>query len=323
MVDVNQRDRHCAQYLLQNALWWIESLGVDAFRVDTWIYPDQNFLNQWSTAIHAVYPDFFIFSESWVHNEHSQQYFLDRHPTLDGAADFMMYQAWKEALEKPTTWNGGLNHFYMNLAADYLYREPENFIVFLDNHDEGRFFAKVKEDKDLYKMGLAMLYTMRGIPCLYYGTEVLMKAENDHGAMRQDFYGGWPDDAKNAFTGEGLTADEAEALAFVRELAELRKAHPVIGTGALRQWAPYNDVYAYTWSNDEEVLLVMVNRNANAQYFDLNRLGDWRNNVSTPKVLLTTKPAGVPVFPDGLQAEVEMGIYSMAPNGVTILGYRK
>lgn len=323
MVDVNQRDRHCAQYLIQNALWWIEEIGVDAFRVDTWIYPDQNFLDQWSTAIHSVYPDFFIFSESWVHNEHSQQYFLDRHPTLDGAADFMMYQAWKEALEKPTTWNGGLNHFYMNLAADYLYREPENFIVFLDNHDEGRFFAKVKEDKDLYKVGLAMLYTMRGIPCLYYGTEVLMKAENDHGAMRQDFYGGWTGDAKNAFTGEGLTSDEAEALAFVRELADLRKAHPVIGTGALRQWAPYNDVYAYAWSSDEEVLLVMVNRNGNPQYFDLNRMGDWLKEVSALEVVLESKPLGDLPSAGGLQAAVETGSYLMASNGVTILRYLK
>ena len=323
MVDVNQRDRHCTQYLIQNALWWIESIGVDAFRVDTWIYPDQNFLNQWSTAIHAVYPEFFIFSESWVHNEHSQQYFLDRHPTLDGAADFMMYQAWKEALEKPTTWNGGLNHFYMNLAADYLYKEPENFIVFLDNHDEGRFFAKVKEDKDLYKMGLAMLYTMRGIPCLYYGTEVLMKAENDHGAMRQDFYGGWPDDAKNAFTGEGLTSDEAEALAFVRDLAELRKAHPVIGTGALRQWAPYNDVYAYSWSNDEEVLLVMVNRNANPQYFGLYRMLDGLNTLDGPQVLFETKPLEGYPQTRGLQDIVDLGQYRIASNGLTILRFLK
>ena len=319
MVDVNQRDRHCAQYLVQNAIWWIESIGVDAFRVDTWIYPDQSFLNQWSTAIHAVYPDFFIFSESWVHNEHSQQYFLDQHPTLDGAADFMMYQAWKEALEKPTSWNGGLNHFYMNLAADYLYREPENFVVFLDNHDEGRFFAKVKEDKDLYKMGLAMLYTMRGIPCLFYGTEVLMRAESDHGAMRQDMFGGWEGDTKNAFTGENLTGDEAEALAFVRELADLRTAHPVIGTGSLRQWAPYNDVYAYAWYNEEELVLVLVNRSEMLQKFAAKRLHPLVADYGQPEILLETKPAHVESKGGG-PADWTEGVqgYPIAPNGLTM-----
>ena len=321
MVDVNQRDRHCAQYLVQNALWWIEMLGVDGFRVDTWIYPDQDFLDNWSAAIHAVYPEFFIFSESWVQNHHSQQYFLDRHPTLDGAADFMTYQAWKEALEKPTTWSGGLNYLYMNLASDYLYRAPENFVVFLDNHDEGRFFAKVKEDMDLYKMGLGMLYTMRGIPCLYYGTEVLMRADGDHGAMRQDMFGGWPDDTKSAFTGEGLEADEADALAFVRELAVLRESHPVIGTGTLRQWAPYNDVYAYGWRNEEETLLILVNRNPKSQGFNLERLGDWNDRSNSVEILLETKVMEGGRLTRDLKTMREEGEIEVASNGLTILRY--
>jgi hypothetical protein len=150
-----------------------------------------------------------------------------------------------------------------------------------------------------------------------------MKAENDHGAMRQDFYGGWPGDAKNAFTGEGLNPDEAEALAFVRELADLRKAHPVIGTGALRQWAPYNDVYAYAWSNDEEVLLVMVNRNANPQYFGLYRMLDGLNTLDGPQVLFETKPLEGYPQTRGLQDIVDLGQYRIASNGLTILRFLK
>jgi glycosidase len=172
-------------------------------------------------------------------------------------------------------------------------------------------------------MGLAMLYTMRGIPCLYYGTEVLMKAENDHGAMRQDHYGGWPGDTKNAFTGEGLTTDEAEALAFVRELADLRKAHHVIGTGSLRQWAPYNDVYAYSWSNDEEVLLVMVNRNADPQYVGLDRMLDGLNTFNGTQVLFETKPLEGFPHTRGLQDIDELGAYRIASNGLTILRFLK
>ena len=323
MVDVNQRDRHCAQYLVQNALWWIEAIGVDAFRVDTWIYSDQDFLNHWSTAIHAVYPDFFIFSESWVRSENAQQYFLDRHPTLDGTADFMLYAAWKEALEKPTNWSGGLNQLYANLAADYLYREPRNFVVFLDNHDEGRFFAKIKEDMDLYKMGLGMLYTMRGIPCLYYGTEVLMKAENDHGAMRQDMFGGWPGDIKNAFnpSHEGMTEDEMEALKFVRDLAALRQQHKVIGTGKFMQWVPNEAVYAYAWYDAEELLLILVNRDEKTQGFDLERLGELKEDYALDTALLETKRLKQEIPDSGTGPIFMNGRYEIASNGLSILRF--
>ena len=140
MVDINQRDERCSSYLIQNSLWWIEEVGVDAFRVDTWVYPDQNFMDNWSKQIHKVFPNFFIFSEAWVHDGSSQRFYFNEHKTLDGAADFMMYSSWKDALENPTTWNSGLNTFYINLGLDYQYKSPSKFITFLDNHDEGRFF---------------------------------------------------------------------------------------------------------------------------------------------------------------------------------------
>ena len=274
MVDINQRDERCSNYLIQNSLWWIEEVGVDAFRVDTWVYPDQNFMDNWSKQIHKVFPNFFIFSEAWVHDGSSQRFYFNEHKTLDGAADFMMYSSWKDALENPTTWNSGLNTFYKNLGLDYQYKSPSKFITFLDNHDEGRFFGKIKEDMSLYKMGVAMLYTMRGIPCLLYGTEILLKELDDHGKIREDMPGGWGEKKgdRNAFNNSGLSQDERDALSFVREMAQIRESYPLINTGSFRHWAPYDKVYAYCWYDDNEIVLILMNRSDRVEIFDMNRM---------------------------------------------------
>ena len=274
MVDINQRDERCSNYLIQNSLWWIEEVGVDAFRVDTWVYPDQNFMDNWSKQIHKVFPNFFIFSEAWVHDGSSQRFYFNEHKTLDGAADFMMYSSWKDALENPTTWNSGLNTFYKNLGLDYQYKSPSKFITFLDNHDEGRFFGKIKEDMSLYKMGVAMLYTMRGIPTLFYGTEILLKELDDHGKIREDMPGGWGEKKgdRNAFNNSGLSQNERDALSFVREMAQIRESYPLINTGSFRHWAPYDKVYAYCWYDDNEIVLILMNRSDRVEIFDMNRM---------------------------------------------------
>ena len=103
------------------------------------------------------------------------------------------------------------------------------------------------KDLDRFKLGLGMLYTLRGIPSIYYGTELLYSALDDHGAMRQDFAGGWPGDKTSGFTGQGLTADQREAQAYVRQLGALRAAHPLIGTGNFMQFTPDMGSFAYAW----------------------------------------------------------------------------
>jgi glycosidase len=289
MVDINQRDERCSNYLIQNSLWWIEEVGVDAFRVDTWVYPDQNFMDNWSKQIHKVFPNFFIFSEAWVHDGSSQRFYFNEHKTLDGAADFMMYSSWKDALENPTTWNSGLNTFYKNLGLDYQYKSPSKFITFLDNHDEGRFFGKIKEDMSLYKMGVAMLYTMRGIPCLLYGTEILLKELDDHGKIREDMPGGWVEKKgdRNAFNNSGLSQDERDALSFVREMAQIRESYPLINAGSFRHWAPYDKVYAYCWYDDNEIVLILMNRSDRVEIFDMNRMTEL--SFKDIKIILDTQ----------------------------------
>tara|TARA_B100000780_G_scaffold279043_1_gene255165 strand:- start:439 stop:2316 length:1878 start_codon:yes stop_codon:yes gene_type:complete len=317
MVDLNQKNPECAKYLTQNSIWWIEELGVDAFRVDTWVYPDQDFLDHWSKEIHMVFPDFFIFSESWVHNEHSQAYFSNRHSSLDGVADFNMYEAWKDALENPTSWNSGLNSLYMNIASDYQYSSPYKFITFLDNHDAGRFFAKINQDFDLFKMGIVMLYSTRGIPCLYYGTEILLSGLDDHGEIREDMPGGWSDrrDKRNVFKETALSELEKKALFFVRKMAQIRSSYKVIGTGLFRHWAPDDDIYSYCWYNENDILFVLANRSKKTQSFDLKRLTEL--TFKEGRVVLDSKDVNNESEEWDIISNTEE--ISMPPNGVKIL----
>lgn len=277
MPDVNGRDPHCARYLIQNSLWWIEEAQLDGFRVDTWLYPDQAFMREWMAAVKAFEPQFYVYSESWVHSAHAQAFYLETHPDLTGAADFPMYWGLKKAVERPSGWNEGMADIYNALAADYLYgfdRAGDHLVTFLDNHDEGRFFGKVGKDLDRFKLGLGMLYTLRGIPSIYYGTELLYSALDDHGAMRQDFAGGWPGDKTSGFTGQGLTVDQREAQAYVRQLGALRLANPLIGTGNFMQFTPDMGSFAYAWYSDSEVILVLANGDDRVHRWPTERVAD-------------------------------------------------
>jgi glycosidase len=277
MPDVNGRDPHCARYFIQNSLWWIEEAQLDGIRVDTWLYPDQAFLREWMAAVKAFEPQLYVYSESWVHSAHAQAFYLETHPDLTGAADFPMYWGLKKAVERPSGWNEGMADVYNALASDYLYgldRAGDHLVTFLDNHDEGRFFGKVGKDLDRFKLGIGMLYTLRGIPSVYYGTELLYSALDDHGSMRQDFAGGWPGDRNSGFSGQGLNAEQREAQAYMRQLGALRAAEPLIGSGNFKQFTPDMGSFAYAWYSDAEVILVLANGDARDHQWPTERVAE-------------------------------------------------
>ena len=299
MPDVNARDPHCARYLIQNSLWWIEEAQLDGFRVDTWLYPDQAFLRDWMAAVKAFEPQFYVFSESWVHSAHAQAFYLKTHPDLTGAADFPMYWGLKKAVERPSGWNEGMADVYNALSSDYLYgfdRAGDHLVTFLDNHDEGRFFGKVGKDLDRFKLGLGMLYTLRGIPSIYYGTELLYDALDDHGSMRKDFAGGWPGDKASGFTGQGLTSDQRSAQAYVRQLGALRASEPLIGAGSFKQFTSDMGSFAYAWYSDREVVLVLANGDDRAHQWPVERFAELDLGPQTQVLDLLhggTSPAGM------------------------------
>jgi len=284
MPDLNQKNPAVAKYLIQQTLWWIEEFNIDALRIDTYAYPDQDFMRDWGKAVKEAFPDIFLFAETWVHGETVQGWFLGSglgpvSNYVDGLTDFQVYYAINDALTKDQGWTEGISRLYYTLSSDYIYEKPEDMVTFLDNHDLARFFGYVNSDLDKMKIGLGMLFTLRGIPSIYYGTEILMKETDGHGKIREDFPGGWPTDSLNKFTQADRTADENMIWNFIQKLSKLRKSSSAIQNGKLTQFIPIDGLYVYFRSDQSETYMVIVNVSDEAREWSRSKYSELLNNA--------------------------------------------
>ena len=277
MPDMNFNNKDLQDYMIQNSIWWIEEMDIDAYRIDTYAYPNQDFMKRWAKAVKAEYPDIFMFAETWVHGSAIQAWYaggnkLNQGETyLDGVTDFQMYYAINKALNTPFGWTSGVSELYYSLVDDILYAYPEDNVLFVDNHDLDRFYGTLNQDLQKFKMGITLLMTLRGIPSLFYGTEILMPYTGSHGVIRTDFPGGWPDDAVNKFIAEDRTDVENEAFDFIKKLARWRKSSVAITHGKTMQFVPEDGVYVYFRYTKDEVVMVVVNQNNKSVDLDLGR----------------------------------------------------
>ncbi|MGD9991988.1 MAG: glycoside hydrolase family 13 protein [Salinivirgaceae bacterium] len=291
MPDLNQKNPLLATYLIQNTLWWIEYAGLDGIRVDTQPYPYKEFMADWAKAVMAEYPTFNIVGEAWLQKILITSYFQGGAKNKDGydsqmpaVTDFPMFNAINAAFNQNEGWTDGLAQLYYVLAQDFAYANPSNLVIFPDNHDLNRYFESLNKDFNKYKMGLAFLLTTRGIPQIYYGTEILMDGQEHqgHGFIRKDFPGGWAGDTINAFTGDGLGTQQKEAQDFVRNLLNWRKNNEVIHKGKLVHFLPNEGVYVmFRHTEDQAVMLVLNNNNEQAKELDANRYREILNQYKS------------------------------------------
>ena len=270
MPDLNQRNPHLATYLIQNTIWWIEYADLTGLRVDTWPYSDRAFLTEWSRRVMEEYPDINVVGEEWSGTPSVVSYWQrGRNPPdgyvsyLPGLFDFPLQEAVTQGLGEPQDWGTGMRRVYRVLAQDALYPDPYNLVVFPDNHDVPRIYTALRDRADLVRMAVAFYLTTRGIPQIFYGTEILMASpgpKND-GVIRSDFPGGWPGDARNAFTGAGLTPAQLDTQAYVRKLANWRKTAPAVHHGKHTQYVPMDGVYVYFRYTDAQTVMVVMNNN--------------------------------------------------------------
>jgi glycosidase len=240
MPDMNQRNPFMANYLIQNSLWWIETADLGGFRVDTYPYSDPAFSSRWSKRLMDEYPNFNITSEEWSMNAATTSYWQKGKVNTNGyksyvptPMDFPLQDALIKALNTPEGWNEGLINIYESLSNDFQYADASNLLIFPDNHDMSRIYTQLNEDFENFKMAMVLMATMRGIPQIYYGTEILMANPNSdsHGEIRSNFPGGFSNMSANAKTGKGLTTEQKEAQAFVKKLLNYRKSNPVLHNG--------------------------------------------------------------------------------------------
>ncbi len=279
MPDVNQTNPATATFLIQHAIWCVEKFGVDGWRIDTYKYCDLDFMNRCNKALTDEYPKMTMFGENWNESVANQAYFAKNNfntafkSNLTGDVDFeFLFRGIQPALTQAP---GGVGQLYQTVSQDFMYADPMANVVFLDNHDMTRFFSTVGEDVAKLKMGLCWLFTTRGIPQMYYGTEVLMKGiANPDGWVRLDFPGGWKGDQKNAFTGAGLSADEKSVQDLTKRLSAYRKTSSAIKTGKLMQFIPENGVYVYFRYDDKQTIMCVMNTNNTQSTIDLTRFAE-------------------------------------------------
>jgi neopullulanase len=270
MPDVDQTNRLFATYLIQNTLWWIEYAGLDGIRMDTYPYPDKDFMSRWAKEVLDEYPKFNIVGEAWLNNIATTAYWQKGMVNKDGyqsnllsVTDFPFCFAVPQALNEAGGWDTGMAKLYNLLSQDFIYPNANNNLTFLDNHDMTRFFLSCGKDYNKFKMALTFLLTTRGIPQLYYGTELLMDGDGGyHPNIRKDFPGGWKGDQMNAFTSGGRTKEQNDAFNFLKTLLNWRKSSPVISSGQLTQYVPEDNIYVYFRHNANKKVMVIMNGNA-------------------------------------------------------------
>jgi glycosidase len=289
MPDLNQRNPLMADYLTQNALWWIEYLGLAGIRMDTYPYPDKHYMTEWTRRLMVEYPDFNMVGEEWTSNQPAVAYWQRGQVNRDGYVsylpslmDFPLQEAMRSALvtEEGSRLDdgsqGGLMRLYLALANDFVYPDPAALVIFPDNHDMSRIFTQLDEDYGLFQIAMAYVLTMRGVPQIYYGTEVLMAnpGTDSHGIIRSDFPGGWDGAGKNAINGKGLSAQEREAQEYVRKILNWRRDRKVIHSGQVTHFRPENGTYVYFRHDAEESVMVVINKNAEETELDLSRFSE-------------------------------------------------
>jgi len=310
LPDLNQKNPFLANFLIQHALWTIEYFNIDAWRIDTYIYNDMEFMNKCNKAILDEHPNMLLFGESAVGTVVSQSYFTKNNYNipfkcnLPSSCDFQVHHAINAALNEKFGWNEGVNRLYQVIAQDMVYQNPERLVPFVENHDSDRFFSVIGEDFNKYKMGLTWLYTLRGIPQMYYGTEILMKNfKNPTDAeVRKDFPGGWKDDKENKFEASGRNQKENEAFEWNKKLLNYRKTSEAITKGKMMQFLPVDGVYVYFRYTDKQRVMVVSNSNnaekeVQTQHFaEMLKNAQSARNIITDEVLSNIKSIKVPAM---------------------------
>ena len=300
MPDLNQRNPMMANYLTQLSIWWIEYAHLNGIRMDTYPYPDMDYMTEWTRRIMEEYPNFNIVGEEWYEEQPTIVAYWQKgkvNPNgytseLKSVMDFPIRYATQKALTEEESWSSGWIDLYEMLALDFLYPDPYELVIFPDNHDMSRIFSQVDEDYDLYKLAIAFYATTRGVPQIYYGTEILMKnpGTTDHGIIRSDFPGGWPGDAVNGFTGRGLTEQQKDAQQYMRKLLNWRKSNEVIHKGKLTHFIPQDGVYVYFRHHEGQKVMVVLNKNKEPYNLKLKRFAEMIGDAKKGRDIVSGEP---------------------------------
>jgi len=286
MPDLNQENQHVSRYIIQNSIWWVETMRLAGIRQDTYSYPSESFLTEWSCALAYEFPDLFVVGEEWSTNplitsfwqggELASERLSSSHSCLPSVMDFPLQEVVRKGLISDETWNSGYSTIYEHMINDLLYPSPENLVIFPDNHDMDRVFTQMNGKYTSWQTNMLYYATMRGIPQIYYGTEVLLSNDTagDHGQIRSEMPGGWNDHAVSTFSKVGLSQKQKLAFIFLSRLYNWRSGAKAIHSGKLIHYVPKEGVYVYFRSLEKEQVMVVLNKNKTEKILDVSRFAE-------------------------------------------------
>ena len=317
MPDLNQRNEHLMTYLIQNSEWWIETVGIDGIRMDTYPYADRKGMARWMEVLNEEYPNFNTVGETWVTEPAYTAAWQKDSPLqkensyLKTVMDFAFFDRVNQAKNEETdAWWNGFNRIYNSLCYDYLYKDPSHVMAFIENHDTDRFLGETQDTLAL-KQALALLLTVNRIPQLYYGTEVLMNGTKQvtDGNVRKDFPGGFPGDPRSAFTTEGRTKAENDMFRWTARLLHWRQGNEVITKGKQTQFIPQNGVYVVARSYNGKNVMTVINGTSKAATMQAERYAEIIGDAQEATNILT-----------GHKINISKDV-KLAPRGVMVLEF--
>lgn len=303
MPDLNQRNPHVIKYLIQNSEWWIETVGIDGIRMDTYPYADRDAMALWMKTLNNEYPNFNTVGETWVTEPaytaawQKDSKLSEKNSYLKTVMDFAFFDRINAGKNEETDgWWNGFNRVYNSLCYDYLYNDPSYVMAFIENHDTDRFLGEGQDTLAL-KQALALLLTINRIPQLYYGTEVLMNGtkKRTDGYVRCDFPGGFPGDAQNAFTKEGRTKEQNQMFNWLSRLLHWRQGNKLITEGKQTQFTPVDGVYVVARTLNGKAVLTVLNGTSHqkkmhpARYAEIIKEATTATNILTGRNIDLTK----------------------------------
>lgn len=295
MPDLNQRNPHVIKYLIQNSIWWIETVGIDGIRMDTYPYANRKAMAEWMKVLNQEYPNFNTVGETWVTEPaytaawQKDSKLSDINSNLKTVMDFALFDRLSQAKNEETDdWWKGWNRIYNSLCYDYLYTDPSSVMAFIENHDTDRYLGNGKDTTAL-KQAYALLLTTKRIPQLYYGTEILMNGtkEKTDGNVRKDFPGGFPGDMVNKFTREGRTKAENAMFDWTSRLLHWRQNNDVIINGSQTQFIPHHGVYVLARQHNGKTVLTILNGKKADNQVDVARYAEVIGSHTTATDVLT------------------------------------
>ncbi len=317
MPDLNQRNEHLMTYLIQNSEWWIETVGIDGIRMDTYPYADRKGMARWMEVLNKEYPNFNTVGETWVTEPaytaawHKDSPLQKENSNLKTVMDFAFFDRVNQAKNEETdAWWNGFNRIYNSLCYDYLYKDPSHVMAFIENHDTDRFLGETQDTLAL-KQALALLLTVNRIPQLYYGTEVLMNGTKQvtDGNVRKDFPGGFPGDTHSCFTTEGRTKAENDMFRWTARLLHWRQGNEVITKGKQTQFIPQNGVYVVARSYNGKNVMTVINGTSKAATMKAERYAEIIGDAQEATNILT-----------GHKINISKDV-KLAPRGVMVLEF--